>query len=179
MVAHCCKQMKFLYLSSRYLACVQLLSCWNFSCNPKLRSLKLHNNPKLLFCPRCWLLCGSFYSSLYLLSVNTTRYSRDGAMRVLNCSRFLPATTLRAATEKKVQFLFNQNFHKFLSANSGGHMHRKTMQMPLSTALCYVTMCPAVGKCQRGNLDSILCGALILSAHHNRLFLQCSFTNYI
>lgn len=76
-----------------------------------------------LFCPRYWLLCCAFYSSLYLPSVNSTLYSRDGVTWVLNCSRFLPDITLCTTTEK-VQFLFNQKIHKSFSANSGGCTHK-------------------------------------------------------
>lgn len=105
-------------------------------------------------------------------------HSRDGVIWVLNCSQFLPDITLHKTTEK-VQFLFNQNFHKSFSANSWGLHATKTMQMSLGTVLCDVTKCPAVGKCRMGNLDSGLCGALFFSAHHNRQILHCGFTKYI
>ena len=45
------------------------------------------------------------------------------------------------------------------------------METGLSTALCDVTMCPAGSrKMSNGELGQCLCGALIFSAHHNRLF---------
>lgn len=132
-----------------------------------------------LCCPGYWMLqyVAPFYSSLYIPSVYTTLHSRDGVIWVLNCSQILPDITLRTTTEK-FNFCLIKIFTS-LSADSGEPRAQKTMQAPLSTALCDVTTCPAVEKCQRGNIDSILYGALIFSACHCWLPVHCSFTNYI
>lgn len=73
----------------------------------------------------------------------------------------------------------------------GAHAQEKkkeqTMQTPLSTALCDMTMRPAEAKCQRGNLDSNLSGALIFLHKPQRLipslrlhilFIETCFLHY-
>lgn len=88
----------------------------------------------------------------------------------------MPDITLQTTTEK-VQFLFNQNFHKYVCKLKGAHAE-KTMQMPFTTALCDVTVFPAVGKCQKENLNNVLFGTFnLLSTPQS--FNACSNMKFI
>lgn len=118
----------------------------------------------------------SFHSFLYLPSDKTAPHSRDWCHMGIE---LFPDITLHTTSER-VQFLFNQNFHSsFFCRLRGPLANKDNADSTFPTALCEVTMCPVVAKCQIGNLDSVLCGALIFSAHHDGLCLQCGFRKYI
>lgn len=99
------------------------------------------------------LAASSFYSSLYLLSVNTTLYSRDGVMWVLNCSRSLPDITT-----EKVQFLFNQNFHKcfFFPANSR-ELHALKQWRRDFQQLCVMWQCVRLSENVKWGIWTVFC----------------------